>query len=154
MSLDVYLTLPDNEPSIIPVPTEPAIFVRVDGQTKQISREEWDQLHPGTEPFTCTVAENPNEVFSSNITHNLNKMADAAGIYQPLWRPDEIGITKAHQLIGILAVGLTTLLGFPDKFKKFNPENGWGDYQGLVGFVTDYLNACQKWPNADVRVWR
>ncbi len=52
----------------------------------------------------------PKEVFSDNITHNLTEMADAVGLYKPLWRPDEIGITKANQLIGILAEGLQTLI--------------------------------------------
>ena len=30
-----------------------------------------------------------------NITHNLNKMASELGVYEHLWRPDEIGVTKA-----------------------------------------------------------
>ena len=34
-----------------------------------------------------------------NITHNLNKMADAVGLYEVLWKPDEIGITTASQMI-------------------------------------------------------
>lgn len=29
-------------------------------------------------------------VFSQNVTHNLGKMADAAGIYYALWRPEEL----------------------------------------------------------------
>ena len=47
-----------------------------------------------------------DEVYSRNITHNLNKMAEAAGIYTVLWRPDENGITKAHQCIEPLRTGL------------------------------------------------
>lgn len=27
-------------------------------------------------------------IFSANITHNLNAMAEAAGIYKHLWRPE------------------------------------------------------------------
>jgi len=41
----------------------------------------------------------PTTIFEANITHNLNRMAQAAGIYEALWCPDEIGITKAAQLI-------------------------------------------------------
>lgn len=29
-------------------------------------------------------------LFDANITHNLNRMAGAAGIYDALWRPDEM----------------------------------------------------------------
>lgn len=39
-------------------------------------------------------------IYEDSITHNLNKMADCAGIYQHLWRPEEIGIScKAQDLI-------------------------------------------------------
>lgn len=41
----------------------------------------------------------PVDVFSSNITHNLNAMAEAAGIYRQIWRPEEIGIKTAVELI-------------------------------------------------------
>lgn len=51
----------------------------------------------------------PTEVFGSNITHNLGEMAEEAGIYKHLWRPEEIGITKADQLIAPLREGLARL---------------------------------------------
>ena len=98
----------------------------------------------------------PTEVgiYSANITHNLNKMAEAAGIYKALWRPDEIGVTKASQLIPLLEAGLTRLEKNPDKFKKYNPSNGWGSYEGLVRFVKEYLTQCRRYPDADVIVCR
>jgi len=94
------------------------------------------------------------EVYSRNITHNLNKMADAAGIYKHLWRPDEIGITKAAQLIEPLRAGLELLRAEPERFIPLEPENKWGTYDGLVNFVTEYLDACIKSPDADVEVSR
>lgn len=93
-------------------------------------------------------------VYEANITHNLNTMADAAGIYEHLWRPDEIGITKAEQLIEPLTKGLTALLTDSAKYEQFNPSNGWGDYDGLVSFVSSYLNACKKDPDMNVVVSR
>lgn len=47
-----------------------------------------------------------------------------------------------------------TLLTDSDRLKKFNPENGWGDYDGLVRFVWEYLDACIEYPDADVEVSR
>lgn len=64
------------------------------------------------------------EVFSANITHNLTAMAEAAGIYKHLWRPEELGIAKAAGLVEPLTAGLTRLLAEPDKFKALNPANG------------------------------
>ena len=148
MSLDVYLKLPG-----VTVTIEPRIFVREDGQNKEITRAEWDARYPGREPYTVT-SEESETVYSANITHNLNKMAAEAGIYEALWRPDEIGITHAAQLTPILADGLARLESDPERFKAFNPSNGWGDYGGLRQFVADYLVACKEYPSAEVSVWR
>jgi len=96
----------------------------------------------------------PVAIYEDNITHNLNKMAHAAGIYEALWRPEEIGITKASQLIEPLMKGLKLLQKNPERFKKHNPENGWGTYEGLVDFVRCYLQACVETPDADVEADR
>jgi hypothetical protein len=93
-------------------------------------------------------------VYERNITHNLNKMAGEAGIYECLWRPDEIGVTKAAQLIEPLRAGLAKLIAEPDRFRAFNPANGWGTYEGLVDFVQEYLSSCEENHDADVRVSR
>lgn len=93
-------------------------------------------------------------VYSRNITHNLNKMAEAAGIYGALWRPDENGIWTAQELIQPLSVGLAKLIAEPEKFKKHDSPNGWGMYEHFVPFVSDYLAACVANPDASVRVSR
>ena len=93
-------------------------------------------------------------IYSDNITHNLNKMANEAGIYKHLWRPEEIGITKAHQLIEPLRAGLELLKSDPARFEKHNASNGWGMYEHFVPFVESYLSACEENPNAEVSVSR
>ena len=105
-------------------------------------------------PHCGEVIDGGIPVFEWNITHNLNTMADKADIYKALWRPEELNITQAWDLIDLLQSGLSSLLNFPDYYEKFNPENGWGDYQGLVRFVENYLKACRKYPNARIRVSR
>ena len=37
------------------------------------------------------------EVYNSNITHNLNKMAAEAGIYRLLWYPEEEDLTFLYE---------------------------------------------------------
>ena len=96
----------------------------------------------------------PTEVYEANITHNLGDMAEAAGIYKHLWRPDEIGKTKAGELIPHLEKGLEYLETNPDYCKTFNPENGWGTYEVLVDFVKEYLTACKANPDADIKISR
>lgn len=94
------------------------------------------------------------EYFSCNITHNLAGMAREAGVYQALWRPDEISLTKASELIPILEAALVKLESDPSFYSRYNPPNGWGSYDGLVGFVREYLEACIAHPNASIEVSR
>lgn len=146
MSLDVHLTLR----GVQHLDSGPHIFVREDGQTKEITRAEWDARYPGREPVMTETASDDDEVYSANITHNLNRMAEEAGIYYPLWRPEEIGVTIARQLIDPLEAGLQLLVSDPHRFEQYNPSNGWGSYDGLVSFVHDYLAACKEYPEAEV----
>lgn len=148
MSLDVHLTLK----GVQNLPTGPKIFIREDGQTKEISRDEWDVRFPGREPVTVELNNDDAEVYWGNITHNLNEMAEAAGLYKPLWYPDELGFTKAAQLIEPLRDGLAKLQTEPDVYRALNPSNGWGDYDGFLRFVREYLTACLTYPDADIHV--
>lgn len=95
-----------------------------------------------------------NELFSANITHNLNKMATDAGIYMHLWRPEEIGITKARDLIEPVAAGLALMVAEPERFKALNPPNGWGSWKGFVPWIAEYLEACRTYLDANVTVSR
>lgn len=151
MSLDVYLTT--TEPKLKEVSS--GIFIRENGQTREITRNEWDEKFPNTEPVVFIQNEQlTNDVYSANITHNLNKMAVAAGIYDVLWIPNEIGMTKAGELIELLEIGLNDLKNRPEYFEQFNSSNGWGTYEDFVPFVENYLNACKQYPDALISVSR
>lgn len=152
MSLDVYL----NTPGVArKVERSPKIFVRQNGQQQEISRAEWDKLNPGIEPVTFTSEEDEtDQVYQSSITHNLGAMARAAGIYQVLWRPEEIGITTAAELIVPLKEGYNTLSQDPEKFEEFNPKNGYGSYSVFRNFVHNYWQACTLYPEAIVSACR
>lgn len=93
-------------------------------------------------------------VYSANITHNLGAMAQEAGIYQHLWRPEELHIWSASELIEPLAKGLALLVSDPERFKKYDSPNGWGTYGHFVPFVSQYLAACVANPDATVSVSR
>ena len=102
----------------------------------------------------CQHCGSVSEVYSGNITHNLTEMAANAEIYKPLWRPEEINIKTARDLIEPLKNGLAKLHKTPEHFKQFNPPNGWGDYETFIRFVQEYLRACEDFPEAKVEVWR
>jgi hypothetical protein len=93
-------------------------------------------------------------VFEENITHNLGPMANAAGVYYYLWRPEERQCYKAYHLIFNLEKALKRLRKWPAYYDAWNPQNGWGDYEALVGFIERYLAACQQYPSAKIYVSR
>lgn len=121
--------------------------------------------------------------FDANITHNLGRMAREAGIYEALWRPDEmlapdiaavlhdaeeidyhsehakslraqLPTPTAADLIEPLRNGLRLLRANPTYYRQWEPENGWGTYDGFVPWVERYLAACEEHPTATVRVSR
>lgn len=93
-------------------------------------------------------------VLDENITHNLGRMAKAAGIYDCLWRPNENGFDIAHQIIPILEKGLSELKKNPEKFKEYNAPNGWGLYEHFVPYVQRILDGCYANPDAEIVVSR
>lgn len=119
-----------------------------------LTREKWVSYDNGQ---THTVES--EEVYSANITHNLNKMADAAGIYNCLWRPDECyqsedGNVYAKDLIVPIREGLEKLERSPVIYRAFNAPNGWGLYEHFVPWIERYLHACIEYPESIVTVSR
>ncbi len=100
------------------------------------------------------IRKSPSCVYRANITHNLGKMANAAGIYTPLWRPEEMAAVIARDLIWVLEDGLKKLIKDPDEYEKYNSPNGYGMYEHFVEFVSEYLEACKKFPEALIEVSR
>jgi hypothetical protein len=102
----------------------------------------------------------PTSIFSMNITHNLGKMAGAVvlengkTLYEVLWRPEEHNYFTASDIASLLHEGMVKLISSPEEYKRYNPENGWGEYDGLVNFVREYYNACLVNPEAELRVSR
>lgn len=94
------------------------------------------------------------KVFESNITHNLGRMAEEAGIYEACWRPEEIGVETAGELIPRLRSGIERLKNDPARYSRFDASNGWGTYEQFVPWVEEYLTACERYPDAAVFVSR
>jgi len=94
------------------------------------------------------------EVYWANITHNLGQMAEVAGIYKHLWRPEEIGITKAKELIEPLTKAIKLMREDRVKFELYNASDGWGLYIDFVPWIQMYLDACIEHPEAYISVSR
>ena len=121
-----------------------------------------------------TLEPQRESLYNANITHNLGKMAEAAGLYEALWRPyqlkpgydipeddyeaenafEEANPVRAHEIIPIIEKGLEDMKARPKHYEKFNSPNGWGMYDNFVPFVEKYLDALKEFPEADIDVWR
>ena len=145
MSLDVYLGR--RNPDFIEWEVKKAASIAEAGEMKGLIPI-IEQYYEDRKPSET------NQIYWANITHNLNRMAKAAGIYEVLWRPDEAGYTHAQQLIEPLKEGLEKLKADPKHFEQFNASNGWGLYGHFVPFVERYLEACIINPDAEVSVSR
>jgi hypothetical protein len=81
MSLDVWLT--------VKKPVEKSgtgVFVRDGSSTRELTAKEIAERFEGAEVQPQEYI--THDVYDGNITHNLGRMADMAGIYYALWRPD------------------------------------------------------------------
>lgn len=120
-----------------------------------------------------TFAPEKEELFCANITHNLGKMADAAGIYEALWRPymlhkdykhfdiydeeyefEQSVTIYAKDIVDIVEKGLKKMKNKPEYYAKFNSPNGWGLYENFVPWIERYLAALKEYPESIVEVDR
>ena len=152
MSLDVYLTLGGSLPS----QKSSGLFIRKNGVTREVSRREWEEKFPGCEPVGLISEQLSGEVFTANDGGKFYRISECAGIYEVLWEPKESGIERAVQLIEPLKNALTWLRSNPEQFRSMSvaSPDSWDIYCEFIPWVEAYLQACEKWPQAKVSVWR
>lgn len=64
------------------------------------------------------------------------------------FRGKEAGLV-AHEL----TEAISRMAARPDDYKVFNPDNGWGDYDGALEFLERFRDACAEHPKAKVAMW-
>ena len=74
-------------------------------------------------------------------------MAEEAGIYAAVWRPEENGITTAGELIGPLEAAIAAMVADPPRFERHNSPNGWGLYENFVPWLRALLGARRENPS-------
>lgn len=150
MSLDIYI--------ISPTPIKKkstGIWVRDGGKTRELSKAEAQERYPGADIQEIEIE--TTEFWHGNITHNLAKMAreckiecdpkhEGLSLYDLLWR-DEYPWEFCHlEYTQCLMACLVCLTDEPERFKQYNPENGWGDYEQLVEFTKSFIHALVDEP--------
>lgn len=97
-----------------------------------------------------------SEVYSANYTHNIISIAKEVDLYYPIWRPEEMNppIAYAKDLVSLLLSGIERMRTHKDSLVLLNPKNGWGSYETFLPWVEKYIQACQDYPEAVIRVRR
>jgi len=109
-------------------------------------------LHLIADP--CPHCGRADEVLDFNITHNLNRMAEEAGVYDVLWRPEENGVKLAVQLVKPLEAAIEMMMADPSRFQAHDAPNGWGTFEQFLPWLVKVLHACRAHPEAEVRAGR
>jgi len=84
---------------------------------------------------------------SWNYTHNINRMIRKI---DPDWWDSLDGLTAAEgaEYLDRIVLGMAEA---PELFRAMNPENGWGDYDGLMRVLGEMRAESHALAGADVR---
>lgn len=90
------------------------------------------------------------EIFETNITYNLSDM------YYKAIDKDK-GLRKLNNMsckeaLPIINDGIADMLNNADEYRKLNPTNGWGTYEGLLARLQEMRNCCESNPDGIIRV--
>jgi hypothetical protein len=92
--------------------------------------------------------------FRKSVTHNLVPMAKACGCYTYVWRPEEVGIHFAYQMLHMLRSAIKYASSNPKILSEHNPYNDWGNYDVFLMFLQDYLKGCERYPATRIHISR
>lgn len=98
--------------------------------------------------FTLTEVKE-TEVFSTNVTHNLARMFDEAGVYDALYMSEG---KCAGDIISVIEEGIAKMEAEPERFKPFSAKNGWGTYEQAIPWLKDLVVGLKENPDATIRV--
>jgi hypothetical protein len=92
----------------------------------------------------CECCNNYDEAFSGNMTYNVSPMYYEALGEEGLRGLDE---KKCSEVVEYLRKGIKEMKSNPEKYKKMNPSNGWGSYEGALELLEKIFIECIKNPD-------
>lgn len=97
------------------------------------------------------IAKRPVSIYDCNVTYNL------AGMYYKAIDKEK-GFKKLHNMscetaLPIINKAIKDMIENKEEYKKLNPKNGWGTYEGLLEVFQDMRNVCEQNPDGifDIR---
>ena len=90
-----------------------------------------------------------DQIEVGNYTYNVSPMYTKAMDITI----SELNGKICNEVIPILRKGILEMEGSPAMYKAMNPKNGWGDYEGALGFLKDIYNKCLANPKYKIEVF-
>lgn len=84
------------------------------------------------------------------INHTSNTAAmikEVCGSYPSAWN----GV-RCSELLPVLTAGCKELRAYSQKYRQFEPENGWGTVETTLEFLDAIRKACEEYPTAVLEV--
>jgi hypothetical protein len=91
------------------------------------------------------------ELYSANITHNVNDMWMEAGVYDALYNSEG---DEAGKHLQVLAKGIKDMSENPEKYEAMDSPNGWGSYKHALPWLQKWYVACYSHPKAIIGIWK
>lgn len=91
------------------------------------------------------IAKRPVSIYDGNVTYNLADM-----YYKAIDK--EKGFEKLNgmtckEALPIINKAIKDMIDNQEEYKKLNPINGWGTYEGLLKIFQDMRNVCESNPD-------
>lgn len=89
-------------------------------------------------------------IYEANLPIYFKNISIEAGIYEACWRPWEINGRLAEDIVDVLEKGYADMKARPSHYKQFAVVHGQCMYNFFVSWVKGYIEACKKYPTAEV----
>ena len=88
------------------------------------------------------TAKRETEIYEANVTYNL------ADMYYKCIDKDK-GFRKldgmnCKEALPIIEKAIKDMLNNADEYRKLNPKNGWGSYEGLLKVLQEMRSCCES----------
>ena len=90
------------------------------------------------------------EIYEANVTYNLSDMYYKCIDTEYGYR--KLDGMKCDEALPILNNAIQDMITNAADYKKFNPANGWGSYDGLLKQMQQMRDCCEKNPDGIISV--
>lgn len=99
----------------------------------------WDVILENNDDFS--------EIDVCNYSYNVSPMFKKAGLNFV-----ELNERNATEVSRILTDVIIRMTEKPNDYRELNPSNGWGTYEGAIGFLAKIIKQCLLYPQYSVKI--